>query len=130
MSKEADRRFWAEKISDEIENRKLEDPIVIKGAVSPSGSPHLGHLNEIMRGYYVAEVLRGRGYSVRQIFTSDDKDALRKIPNILTDENWDLVGLGDIDAKVLGKNLGVPYSEIPNPYNSEYKSYGDHITTL
>tara|TARA_A100001037_G_scaffold19927_1_gene16881 strand:+ start:24547 stop:26199 length:1653 start_codon:yes stop_codon:yes gene_type:complete len=130
MSKEADRRFWAEKISDEIENRKLEDPIVIKGAVSPSGSPHLGHLNEIMRGYYVAEVLRGRGYSVRQIFTSDDKDALRKIPNILTDENWDLVGLGDIDAKVLGKNLGVPYSEIPNPFNSEYKSYGDHFTAL
>ena len=130
MNKEADRRFWAEKIADEIESREPTEPIVIKGAVSPSGSPHLGHLNEIMRGYYVAEMLRNRGYKVRQIFTSDDKDALRKLPNVLTDENWNLVGLGDIDAKSLGENLGVPYSEIPNPFNSEYESYGDHFTAL
>ena len=130
MNKEADRRFWAEKIADEIESREPTEPIVIKGAVSPSGSPHLGHLNEIMRGYYVAEMLRNRGYEVRQIFTSDDKDALRKLPNVLTDENWDLVSLKDIDAKALGENLGVPYSEIPNPFNSEYKSYGDHFTAL
>ena len=121
MSKEADRRFWAEKIADEIESREPTEPIVIKGAVSPSGSPHLGHLNEIMRGYYVAEMLRNRGYKVRQIFTSDDKDALRKLPNVLTDENWNLVSLKDIDAKALGENLGVPYSEIPNPFNNEYK---------
>ena len=130
MSKEADRRFWAEKIADEIESREPTEPIVIKGAVSPSGSPHLGHLNEIMRGYYVAEMLRNRGYKVRQIFTSDDKDALRKLPNVLTDENWNLVSLKDIDAKALGENLGVPYSEIPNPFNNEYKSYGDHFTAL
>ena len=83
-----------------------------------------------MRGYYVAEMLRNRGYKVWQIFTSDDKDALRKLPNVLTDENWDLVSLKDIDAKALGENLGVPYSEIPNPFNSEYKSYGDHFTAL
>ena len=67
---------------------------------------------------------------VNQIFTSDDKDALRKLPNVLTDENWNLVGLGDIDAKLLGENLGVPYSEIPNPFDSGYESYGDHFTAL
>ena len=84
MDKEADRIFWAEKIADEIEYREPTEPIVIKGAVSPSGSPHLGHLNEIMRGYYVAEMLRERGHKVNQIFTSDDKDALRKLPNVLS----------------------------------------------
>lgn len=130
MDKETDRIFWAEKIADEIERREPTEPIVIKGAVSPSGSPHLGHLNEIMRGYYVAEMLRERGHKVKQIFTSDDKDALRKLPNVLTDENWNIVGLGDIDAKLLGENLGIPYSEIPNPFDSGYESYGDHFTAL
>jgi len=70
--------FWAEAVADEVEQRVVEqrettdeasgeerpasrdpdDPIVIKGGVSPSGVAHLGNVNEIMRGYFVAEVLR------------------------------------------------------------------------
>jgi lysyl-tRNA synthetase class 1 len=48
------RAFWADAVADEIEAREPEDPIVVKGGVSPSGVPHLGHFNEIMRGYFVA----------------------------------------------------------------------------
>jgi lysyl-tRNA synthetase class 1 len=121
--------FWADEVAAEIEARDPEDPIVIKGGVSPSGVPHLGHFNEIMRGYFVAESLRERGHEVRQIFTSDDRDALRKVPRRLADSEWNVVGLGDVDAGALGRNLGKPYTDIPDPFG-DHDSYGDHFTDL
>jgi lysyl-tRNA synthetase class 1 len=125
------RAFWADSVADEVEARDPTDPIVIKGGVSPSGIPHLGHFNEIMRGYYVASVLRERGHEVRQVFTSDDRDALRKVPRTLADADWNLVGLGDVDAGALGRNLGVPYTDIPDPFDDcDHDSYGEHFTAL
>jgi lysyl-tRNA synthetase class 1 len=124
------RVFWADEYADEIEAREPDDPIVIKGAVSPSGIPHIGHFNEIMRGYYVAEVLRERGHEVRQVFGSDDRDALRKLPRRLADAEWNLVDLGEVDAAALGENLGVPYSDVPDPFDDGHGSYGEHFTAL
>ena len=121
--------FWADEVADRIEDRDPDEPIVIKGGVSPSGVPHLGHFNEIMRGYYVAAVLRERGYEVRQVFTADDRDALRKVPRTLADDDWNLVGLGEVDAGALGRNLGTPYTDIPDPFG-EADSYGEHFTAL
>lgn len=122
--------FWADTIADEILAGDPDEPIVIKGAVSPSGIPHIGHLNEILRGYFVAEVLRDRGYEVRQIFTADDRDALRRLPRQLADADWSIVELGDIDAGALGRNLGVPYARLPDPFGSCHESYGGHFTAL
>ncbi|MFB6296176.1 MAG: lysine--tRNA ligase [Halobacteriales archaeon] len=122
--------FWVDEVADRIEARDPEDPIVIKGAVSPSGIPHVGHFNEIIRGYYVAEVLRERGHEVRQVFTTDDRDALRKLPRRLATEDWEIVELGDVDAGALGRNLGVPYTDIPDPFGDCHDSYGDHFSAL
>ena len=121
--------FWAEAIADKIEQRKPDDPIVIKGGVSPSGVAHLGNVNEIMRGYFVAEVLRDRGHTVRQVFTSDDRDPLRKLPRKLADSDGQIVGLGEVDAGALGRNLGKPYTDIPDPFG-EADSYGAHFAAL
>ena len=123
------RAFWADEVADEIEARNPGDPIVIKGGVSPSGVPHLGHFNEIMRGYFVAEVLRERGHEVRQVFTADDRDPLRKLPRTLADSAGNLVGLSEVDAGALGRNLGHPYTSIPDPFG-EADSYGAHFTAL
>ncbi|MFC6872935.1 lysine--tRNA ligase [Halobellus marinus] len=123
------RAFWAEEIADEIEARAPEEPIVIKGGVSPSGVAHLGNFNEVMRGYFVAAVLRERGYEVRQVFTSDDRDPLRKLPRKLADTDGNIVGLGDVDAGALGRNLGKPYTDIPDPFG-ESESYAAHFATL
>lgn len=122
--------FWADALADEIEARHPTEPIIIKGAVSPSGIPHIGHFNEIMRGYYVAAVLRDRGYEVHQVFTSDDRDALRKLPRRLADADWRIVNLDEVDAGALGRNLGVPYSDIPDPFGDCHASYGEHFTDL
>ena len=121
--------FWAEATADEIERRAPDDPIVIKGGVSPSGVAHLGNINEIMRGSFVAAVLRSRGHEVRQIFTSDDRDPLRKLPRKLADSDGTIVGLGEVDAGALGRNLGKPYTDIPDPFG-ESDSYAAHFAAL
>ncbi len=132
------RAFWADSVADEVESRIASaggpedgsaEPIVVKGGVSPSGVPHLGHFNEIMRGYFVAEALRERGYEVRQVFTTDDRDRLRTLPRKLADLEWNVVGLGDVDAGALGRNLGKPYTDIPDPFGC-CDSYGAHFTEL
>jgi len=121
--------FWADEVADEIEARDPDEPVVIKGGISPSGVPHLGNVNEIMRGYFVAEVLRDRGWEVRQVFTADDRDPLRKLPRKLADLDGNIVDLGDVDAGALGRNLGHPYTEIPDPFGC-CKSYADHFSTF
>ncbi|PSQ16268.1 lysine--tRNA ligase [Halobacteriales archaeon QS_8_69_26] len=121
--------FWADEVADRIEARDPEEPVVIKGGVSPSGVPHVGHVNEIMRGYYVAAVLRERGYEVRQVFTSDDRDPLRSIPHRLMDLDWTLVERGGFDVGVLGKNLGRPLTDVPDPFGC-CDSFGEHQTRL
>jgi len=124
-----ERAFWADAVADVVEERQPSDPIVVKGGVSPSGVPHIGHFNEIMRGYFVAETLRDRGHEVRQVFTADDKDRLRKVPRRLADLDWNVVGLGEVDAGALGRNLGKPYTDIPDPFGC-CDSYGAHFTRL
>ncbi|NGM70058.1 lysine--tRNA ligase [Natronolimnobius sp. AArcel1] len=121
--------FWADTVADRIEARDPDEPIVIKGGISPSGVPHLGNVNEIMRGYFVAEVLRERGHEVRQVFTADDRDPLRGLPRTLCDLEGNLVDLGDVDAGALGRNLGSPYTDIPDPFGC-CDSYGDHFATI
>jgi lysyl-tRNA synthetase class 1 len=126
--------FWAEEVADRIEARRERvggnGPVVIKGGVSPSGVPHLGHANELMRGYFVAEVLRERGHDVEQVFTSDDRDPLRKIPRTLADREWNVMDLGDVpNPGVLGRNLGKPLTNIPDPFEC-CDSFGDHQTLL
>jgi lysyl-tRNA synthetase class 1 len=129
VGRDSDRAFWADAVADVVESRDPDEPIVIKGGVSPSGVPHLGHVNEIMRGYFVAQALRERGHEVRQVFTSDDKDRLRKIPRRLADLDGNIVGLGEVDAGALGRNLGKPYTDIPDPFGC-CDSYGAHFTKI
>ncbi|QLC33118.1 lysine--tRNA ligase [Halarchaeum sp. CBA1220] len=124
-----ERVFWADEAADRVEERGGDDPIVIKGGISPSGVPHLGNMNEIMRGYFVAEVLRERGHDVRQLFTSDDRDPLRGLPRKLADLDGDIVDLGDVNAGALGRNLGHPYTSIPDPFGC-CASYGAHFSNL
>jgi lysyl-tRNA synthetase class 1 len=121
--------FWAEAVAEKILDRDPDEPIVIKGGISPSGVPHLGNMNEIVRGYFVAEALRDRGYEVRQVFTADDRDPLRKLPRKLADLDGNVVDLGDVDAGALGRNLGKPYTAIPDPFGC-CGSYGAHFSNL
>jgi lysyl-tRNA synthetase class 1 len=139
---ESDRQhaFWADTVADAVEarveaaidagERDPDAPVVVKGGISPSGVPHLGNMNEVMRGHFVAEALRERGHEVRQVFTTDDRDPLRKVPRKLADLDGNVAGLGAVeDAGALGRNLGKPYTAIPDPFGC-CESYGDHFSEL
>ena len=121
--------FWADEVADRVEARDPTEPIVVKGGVSPSGVPHIGHVNEALRGYYVASVLRERGYDVQQVFTSDDRDPLRSIPHRLMDLDGEYVERGGFDVGALGRNLGKPLTDVPDPLGC-CDSFGAHQTTL
>jgi len=121
--------FWADEVADAVVARDPDEPVVVKGGISPSGVPHLGNLNELTRGYFVAEVLRDRGWTVRQVFTADDRDPLRKLPRKLADLDGNVVDLGDVDAGALGRNLGQAYTDVPDPFGC-CDSYGEHFSTL
>jgi lysyl-tRNA synthetase class 1 len=121
--------FWADEVADRVEARDPAEPVVVKGGVSPSGVPHLGHVNEALRGYYVASVLRERGHSVRQVFTSDDRDPLRSIPHRLMDLDGEYVERGGFDVGALGRNLGKPLTDVPDPFDC-CDSFGAHQTEL
>ena len=122
-------RFFAETVADAILAQDPSEPIIIKGGISPSGVAHVGNFNEIIRGWFVAEVLRDRGHTVEQVFTSDDRDPLRTLPRQLADVDGAVVGLGEVDAGALGRNLGAPYSAIPDPFGAR-ASYAAHFTAL
>jgi len=122
-------RFFAETVADAILAQDPSEPIIIKGGISPSGVAHVGNFNEIIRGWFVAEVLRERGHTVEQVFTSDDRDPLRSLPRQLADVDGAVVGLGEVDAGALGRNLGAPYSAIPDPFGAR-ASYAAHFTAL
>jgi len=81
-----------------------------------------------MRGYFVAEVLRDRGHEVRQVFTADDRDPFESSRG-LSVTSGNLVDLGEVDAGALGRNLGAPYTDIPDPFGC-CDSYGDHFATI
>jgi len=121
--------FWADEVADAVEARDPTEPVVVKGGISPSGVPHLGNVNEVMRGYFVAEVLRDRGWEVRQVFTTDDRDPLRKLPRALATLDGEVVDLGDVDAGALGRNLGRADTDVPDPFGC-CDSYGDHFSAL
>lgn len=129
VDSDTERVFWADAVADRIEATAPDEPIVIKGGISPSGIPHLGNANEIVLGYFVAEVLRERGHEVRQVFTLDDRDPLRSLPRKLADLDGNIVDLGEVNAGVLGRNLGHPYTAIPDPFGC-CESYGAHFSTL
>jgi lysyl-tRNA synthetase class 1 len=64
------------------------------------------------------------------VFTADDRDALRRLPRRLADADWTLVDLGEVDAGALGRNLGVPYTDVPDPFDDGHDSYGAHFSAL
>jgi lysyl-tRNA synthetase class 1 len=126
--------FWADEVADRVEERVdgeegEDEPIIVKGGISPSGVPHLGNVNEILRGYFVAAVLRERGHEVRQVFTADDRDRLRGLPRTLAGLDGGIVDLGDVNAGALGRNLGKPYTDVPDPFGC-CDSYGAHFSAL
>jgi lysyl-tRNA synthetase class 1 len=83
-------------------------PVVFETGYGPSGLPHIGTFQEVLRTTLVRrafEALTG-GAPTRLVAFSDDMDGLRKVPDNVPNK------------EMLTRHLGMPLSRIPDPFGS------------
>jgi lysyl-tRNA synthetase class 1 len=109
--------FWADESASRVAQN--DRPPVVKGGVSPSGVPHIGNFNEVLRGAFVVRALERRDdidEKPRQVFTSDDRDPLRRVPDTVLSPDGNVVELDEEERDELSEHLGKPYVDVPSPF--------------
>ena len=89
-------------------------PMVFETGYGPSGLPHIGTFNEVLRTTMVRrayEVLTGN--ATRLIAFSDDMDGFRKVPGNLPNQ------------EMLAEHLHKPLTQVPDPFG-EYDNFAAH----
>jgi lysyl-tRNA synthetase class 1 len=93
---------------------------VFETGYGPSGLPHIGTFQEVLRTTLVRrayEIVSG-GAPTRLIAFSDDMDGLRKVPDNVPHREM-----------MLG-HLGKPLSRIPDPFNAGFESFAHHNNAM
>ena len=94
-------------------------PILFETGYGPSGLPHIGTFQEVLRTTLVRrayEVLSG-GAPTRLVAFSDDMDGLRKVPDNIPNQG------------LLTAHLGHPLTRIPDPFG-KYESFAHHNNAM
>lgn len=108
---------WSEKIARTlIEKNPNKEEYVCAAGISPSGSVHIGNFRDIVTSYFVVKSLQKLGKKAKLLFSWDDFDRLRKVP----------VNVSKI-ASGYEQYIGMPYTKVPNPFNSEESNYAEHF---
>ncbi len=103
---------WASAYTDKVlEKFPDKDEYVCASGISPSGTIHFGNFRDIVTSYAVFEELKKRGKKARMIFSWDDFDRFRKVPQ-------------GIDPS-FEKYIGFPLTGIPSPDGTD-KSYAKY----
>lgn len=89
------------------------DTVTVAAGITPSGVVHIGNFREVITVDLVARALRDRGAKVRFIYSWDDFDVLRKVPENMPQPD------------MLRANLRRSISSVPDPYG-EHDSYAAH----
>jgi len=114
-------KFWVDKIAEEVARRekKLKRGIKVfrtESGLGASGIPHVGSFTDVVKANAVALALEDVGVKAEFIPYADDRDGLRKVP--LGFPDW------------LEKYIGVPVTDIPDPFKDGHESYGKHMASL
>ena len=90
------------------------EAIIFETGYGPSGLPHIGTFNEVLRTTMVRRAYEElTGNPTRLIAFSDDMDGLRKVPDNVP------------NAELLSANLGKPLTRIPDPFGT-HESFAAH----
>jgi lysyl-tRNA synthetase class 1 len=95
------------------------EPMLFETGYGPSGLPHIGTFNEVLRTTFVRhayEELTG-GAPTRLIAFSDDMDGLRKVPDNVP------------NGEMLAGHLGKPLTRIPDPFGT-HESFAHHNNAM
>jgi len=94
------------------------EPVVFETGYGPSGLPHIGTFNEVLRTTFVRQAYETlTGNPTRLIAFSDDMDGLRKVPDNVP------------NAEMLGDYLGKPLTQIPDPFGT-HESFAHHNNAM
>ncbi len=94
------------------------DPVIFETGYGPSGLPHIGTFNEVLRTTFVRHAYEElTGHPTRLIAFSDDMDGLRKVPDNVPEQ------------EMLAENLGKPLTRIPDPFGT-HESFAHHNNAL
>lgn len=105
---------WADQAAAKTLAAHPDKPVItVAAGITPSGVVHIGNFREVMTVDLVARALRDRGATVRFIYSWDDFDVLRKVP-----ENMP-------QPELLRANLRRSISAVPDPFG-EHDSYATH----
>lgn len=103
---------WAYQIAERlIQKYPTKEVFTCASGISPSGSVHIGNFREIVTTFFVVKALESMGKKTRFIFSWDDFDRLRKVPQNV--------------ASSYERYIGMPYSDVPNPFGKG--SYASHF---
>ncbi len=100
------------------DGRKAGGPIILECGYGPSGLPHLGTFNEVLRTSMVRHAFAELcDAPTRLIEFSDDMDGLRKVPDNVPNQ------------AMLAEHLGRPLSRIPDPFG-KFESFAAHNNAM
>ena len=109
----------ARKLLKRYPQGKSGAPVLFETGYGPSGLPHIGTFQEVLRTTLVRrayEALTG-GAPTRLVAFSDDMDGLRKVPDNVP------------NAAMLREHLGMPLSRIPDPFE-KFQSFAAHNNAM
>ncbi|WP_375291540.1 lysine--tRNA ligase [Qipengyuania sp.] len=99
-------------------------PVLFETGYGPSGLPHIGTFQEVLRTTFVRRAFEAmigakpEDGKTRLVAFSDDMDGLRKVPENIANKD------------ILAANLGKPLSRIPSPFSNEHDSYAAHNNAM
>ena len=94
------------------------EPMLFETGYGPSGLPHIGTFNEVLRTTMVRHAYEElTGAPTRLIAFSDDMDGLRKVPDNVPQQ------------EMLTNYLGHPLTKVPDPFG-EYESFAHHNNAM
>ena len=97
---------------------RADKPVVFETGYGPSGLPHIGTFNEVLRTTMVRHAFQAMSdIPTRLIEFSDDMDGLRKVPDNVPNQ------------AMLTEHLGKPLSRIPDPFGT-HESFAAHNNAM
>ena len=104
----------ARKLLKRYPNGKSGAPVLFETGYGPSGLPHIGTFNEVLRTTMVRNAFHTLSdQPTRLIAFSDDMDGLRKVPDNVP------------NGAMLAEHLGKPLTRIPDPFGT-HDSFAAH----
>lgn len=105
---------WADQTAEKIIRERGDlDVYTCASGITPSGTVHIGNFREIISVDLVVRALRDRGKKVRFIYSWDDYDVFRKVPQNMP------------KADQLADYLRFPITMVPDPFDRN-DSYARH----